>query len=146
MSWRNNINEDSLLRLELPIPFEEACERLKSACFAKEFNVVGSFDLQKEMSDCGEPIVRRVSVFEVLEPVRSRKMLEAEMGFSCVLPMQISVSSSSDGKIAAVTALRPAALFDLFKVGKLVFDATKAEKAMVALFESLKTEGAGSES
>lgn len=77
-----------------------------------QFGILGVHNLRQKMNEKGVAFDRPCLIFEVCNPHQAKKVLDANMGISTVLPCRISVYR--EGGQTKIATIKPTELFDLF--------------------------------
>jgi uncharacterized protein (DUF302 family) len=85
---------------------------LDAAVTRNKFGVLGTHDLTAKMAEKGVPFARQCRIVEVCNPHQAKKVLEANLEISTVLPCRISIYEEA-GRTKLAT-IKPTALLALF--------------------------------
>lgn len=101
-----------------------------------QFGVLGVHDLRQKMNEKGVAFERPCLVFDVCNPQQAKKILDADMGISTVLPCRVSVYR--EGGQTKIATLRPTGLLGLFENSKSREQiAEEVERALFQIMEEL---------
>jgi uncharacterized protein (DUF302 family) len=112
---------------------KEIVERLARAAADNNFGVLGIHNLKEKMAAKGVDFQRECLIVEVCNPVKAKRVLEANMEISTALPCRISVYEDA-GKVKIAT-LKPTALLQLFGNPELAPVAREVEETIVRIID-----------
>lgn len=113
---------------EIESVFNEVCAR-------HQFGVLGTINLRQKLIDKGVSFERECLIFEVCNPLQAKKVLEANIAISAVLPCRIAVYQE-DG-VTKIAAIRPTALLGMFPNPDLAPVAQEVEETMSRIMQDL---------
>lgn len=93
-----------LIQVETGNPARKTVERVRAACAAEGFGVLGEIDLRAKLHEKGHPIGRDCVVLEVCRPDVAQQVLERAPEVSSLLPCRISVYEVEPGRTLVSTA------------------------------------------
>jgi len=121
-----------LIQVESGDPAQTTVERVRAACAAEGFGVLGEIDLRAKLHEKGHPIGRSCVVLEVCRPDVAQQVLERAPEVSSLLPCRISVYEVEPGRTLVATA-RPRDLLVAAGVGEAAGVAEAADEVEAAL-------------
>jgi uncharacterized protein (DUF302 family) len=127
-----NAKEDVMLHIvESTKPLAELTRDLEQAVAQHKFGVLYVHDLKAKMAEKGVPFAHECRIFEVCNPQQAKKVLEANLQISTVLPCRISVYE--DGKTTKLATIKPTAMIALFATPALQAVAEEVEATLSAI-------------
>jgi len=112
----------------------EVTGKIEEATKANQFGVMGVINLKQKMADKGVEFGPECMIVEVCNPVQAKKVLEADMSISTVLPCRISVYEE-DG-VVKVATLKPTAILALFGIPNLLHVAEYVETTILRIIDT----------
>jgi uncharacterized protein (DUF302 family) len=124
--------EDDMLHIvESKKTLADVTKDLEQAVARHKFGVLGVHDLKAKMAEKGVPFAHECRIFEVCNPQQAKKVLEANLQISTVLPCRISVYE--DGKTTKLATIKPTAMIALFATPALQAVAEEVEATLSAI-------------
>jgi uncharacterized protein (DUF302 family) len=123
-----------LLTIETEKPLARIREDLPRACANRKFGVLHVHDLKQKLREKGFDFRYETVVFDVCNPAQAKKVLDAHIEISAVLPCRIAAFETEGGKTRLAT-MRPSALIGLFHAPELACVAEEVEAALAAILE-----------
>jgi uncharacterized protein (DUF302 family) len=124
-----------LIQVESRRKPEELIERLRTACAAEGYGVVGIHDLRAGLREQGQSFDRPCLVFEVSRPDQSRTVLERAPEASALLPCRIAVTEDAEGR-TVLSTVRPRDLFGTVGAAGLDRAAEDAERSLRSILNA----------
>jgi uncharacterized protein (DUF302 family) len=124
----------SLFSVDSSKPLARIREDLPRACANHKFGVLGVNDLQQKLREKGLDLASASLVFDVCNPQQAKKVLDARMEVSTMLPCRIAAFELPEGKTRLAT-MRPTELIGVFGAPELAGTAAEVERALVAIME-----------
>lgn len=115
----------------------EAAAALLATVQANHFGVMQVHNLQETMAKKGVEFAHQCLIYEVCEPRRAKKVLEANMSVSTALPCRISIYEEGGKTILAT--LKPTALLALFHTPRLAGVAQEVEDTIIKIMKEAAT-------
>jgi len=100
------------IRRTLDLPFEEAVERITARLKEQGFGVLTEIDLQAALKKKLGIDVRRYLILGACNPGFASRALEGEVEIGLLLPCNVIVYATDDGKVT-VSAIDPQAMMSL---------------------------------
>jgi uncharacterized protein (DUF302 family) len=94
------------LRVELPLPYEEAVERATAALKAEGFGVLTTIDVRSTLKEKLDADFRKYVILGACNPPLAQQALNAELEIGLLLPCNVVVYESSPGA-SVVAAMAP---------------------------------------
>ncbi len=108
--------------------------RLEEAAAASRFGVMGVHNLKEKMASKGIGFGPQCLIYEVCNPEQAKRVLEADMSISTVLPCRISVYEANGG--VKVATMLPTAMLALFERDDLEPVAREVEQTIVKIIDA----------
>jgi uncharacterized protein (DUF302 family) len=129
---RIEVKEDVMLHIvESKKPLADLTRDLEQAVTRHKFGVLHVHDLKAKMAEKGVPFAHECRIFEVCNPQQAKKVLEANLQISTVLPCRISVYE--DGRATKLATIKPTAMIALFATSALKAVAEEVEATLTAI-------------
>ena len=122
-----------LYEIDTQKSIEQIDQALRAASAEHKFGVLGVHDLKDAMEKKGVPFSNTCLVYEVCNPQQAKKVLEANIAFSSMLPCRISVYGTSDGY--RLSTVLPTAFVKLFAAKDIEPIALEVESAVKEIMQ-----------
>ncbi len=116
---------------------DSVCKKILDAAAANKFGVISTIDMKEKMKSKGVPFDSQCFIIEVCNPLQAKKVLEANMSISTILPCRISVYQQA-GKVK-VAALKPTAVLRIFDNPELQPVAKEVEDTIIRIINTACT-------
>ncbi|MFH1676894.1 MAG: DUF302 domain-containing protein [bacterium] len=113
---------------------EEVARKVEEATKANGFGVMGVFDLKMKMAEKGVDFAPECRIIEVCNPHQAKKVLDADIAISTVLPCRISVYERAGSTFVAM--VKPTAMLAMFDNPDLQQVAQSVEDTMIRIIET----------
>ena len=123
----------AVLTVESKHSLAQTGEALAKAIVDRKFGVIAVQDLEATMAKKDVTLGRGCLVYEVCNPHQAKRVLDADMSISSVLPCRISVYEE-DG-VTKLSTVLPSLLLSAFELPELEAVAAEVEAVMVASME-----------
>ena len=111
---------------------EQIDQALRAASAEHKFGVLGVHDLKDAMAKKGVAFDNTCLVYEVCNPHQAKKVLEANVAFSSMLPCRISVYGTSEGyRLSTVLPTAFASLFPAKDIERIVLEVESVVKEIM---------------
>ncbi len=97
------------LQVKLPIPYDEAVERVTAALKQEGFGVLTSIDVQQTLKAKLDTDFRKYVILGACNPPLAHKALSADLDVGLLLPCNVTVYEDAPGT-SVVTAVAPVAM------------------------------------
>ena len=116
----------------------EVVAALPAACTANKFGVVGTIDMAAKMREKNLEFAHDTVVVEVCSPAVAKRVLDANLDISAVLPCRVSVYRAAGASVTRVVAIRPAVLAGIFPADDAIAAAIgEVDGAMAAILDAV---------
>jgi uncharacterized protein (DUF302 family) len=122
-----------LIRIETDKDIYDVSLALKSAITENNFGLLQVHNLKETMAKKGVEFDREIRIFEICNPLQAKKVLDAEMSMSTVLPCRISVYQEN-GKTVLAT-LKPVQMLAMFNKPELANVAQNVEDSILKIMQ-----------
>ena len=126
------------LRVELPIPYEAALERVTAALQEQGFGVLTSIDVQQTLKKKLDRDFRRYVILGACNPHLADRALHAELEIGLLLPCNVIVYEREPGT-STVAAMAPLPAMGLIGNPDVVAVAQEADARLRAALARLET-------
>lgn len=113
---------------------DEVSQKLAATAAANEFGVLGEHNLKEKMAAKGVQLGPQCRILEICNPVQAKKVLEANMAISTVLPCRVSIYEEAGA--VNVATLRPTAVLQFFGEPELKNVAEDVEDVIIRIIDS----------
>lgn len=134
----NNPTIHRLIQLSTGKTVKETAAALQQTVPENHFGIMQVHDLKETMWRKGVEFDRECLIFEVCQPEQAKKVLDAHMGMSTVLPCRISVYGE-DGRTILAT-LKPTALLGMFDAQQLQDVTKEVEEVLTKIMKEAAAE------
>ncbi len=141
METRTTTRRTYSIGVRLPLPYDAAIEKTRTALKEQGFGVLTEIDVQKTMKEKLDAEFRPYIILGACNPALAHQALQADLGIGLLLPCNVIVYDNGDGT-SAVEALDPEVALGI--VGDNPAIATVAHEAAARLrraVDSLGTAG-----
>jgi uncharacterized protein (DUF302 family) len=130
------MNRDAIMIFEKSAigSVEQAARRVEEATKANGFGVIGIINLKEKITSKGVEFEPECIILEVCNPNEAKKVLDADIAISTVLPCRIAVYER-DGKTWIAT-VPPTVLLAVFNQPDLLPVARSVEETMIRIIET----------
>jgi uncharacterized protein (DUF302 family) len=118
-------------------PLDRVAKDLEEAVTRHKFGVLDVHDLRATMAKKGVEFARECRIFEVCNPHRAKKVLEANPEISTALPCRISVYE--EGGVTKLATIKATAMIDLYGTPGLKDVAREVETTLEAIMAEAAT-------
>ena len=125
---------DRLVLVESRKSMEEACAALEKSVADHRFGLLHVHDVTGTLAKKGVVFDRPVKVFDICNPQQAKKVLDANVLISAVLPCSVSVFREGDRTRMAF--VRPTVMLGLFEAPGLRPVAEEVERSMREIVEA----------
>lgn len=127
------------LRVDLPIPYEAALERVTAALQEQGFGVLTSIDVQQTLKKKLDRDFRRYVILGACNPHLADRALHAELEIGLLLPCNVVVYEREPGT-STVAAMAPLSAMGLIGNPDVVAVAKEADAKLRAALTRLETD------
>ncbi|MEQ8667632.1 MAG: DUF302 domain-containing protein [Pirellulales bacterium] len=120
-----------LIKVSTGKTVSDAASALQAAVQANGFGVMQVHNLKETMTKKGVGFTRECLIFEVCQPQKAKKVLDADMSVSTALPCRISIYEEGGKTILAT--LEPTSLLAMFNVPQLKEVAQEVEDTIIKI-------------
>ena len=120
----------------LDIPFEAAVEKVTEALKQEGFGVLTEIDMKAKLKEKIGAEFRRYVILGACNPPLAHRALQAELDVGILLPCNVIVYETDDGK-TQVTGFNPEAMLDAFGKEELKAVAAEISQRMRTAIEGL---------
>lgn len=125
------------LRVDLPVPFDDALARATASLQQQGFGVLTSIDVQQTLKKKLDRDFRRYVILGACNPVLADRALHAELEVGLLLPCNVIVYERDPGA-SSVAAMAPLAAMGLIGNPDVVAVATEADARLRAALDQLE--------
>lgn len=109
---------------------EQTGKAFEQAIANKQFSILGIHDLKEKLNNKGVVFNPECRIYEVCNPQKAQKVVEADLTISTALPCRVSMYT--DGDTVKLATIKPTALLEMFDQPGLVQVARDVEDVIVA--------------
>jgi uncharacterized protein (DUF302 family) len=110
-------------------PIGEVRQKFEDASAAKKFGVLGIHNVAATLQGKGLEFDRKLYIYEICNPGFAKKVLDANIRISTVLPCRVSIYA--DGGDVVLETLKPTTLLPMFNEPALEGTAKEVETAIM---------------
>ena len=127
------------LRVEIPVSYEQAIERVTASLKAQGFGVLTTIDVQKTLKDKLNLDFRKYVILGACNPPLAARALQGELEIGLLLPCNVIVYEVSPDRSAVVAMAPLAALGVVGENVELQAVANEADRRLRATLETLES-------
>ena len=112
---------------------EQTGKAFEEAIAARQFSVLGIYDLKEKMNKKGIAFNPECRIYEVCNPKKAQKVLETDLTISTALPCRVSIYT--EGAAVKLATLQPTKLLKMFGQPGLEATAREVEDVIVSAMQ-----------
>ncbi|MDF1499701.1 MAG: DUF302 domain-containing protein [Anaerolineales bacterium] len=123
-------------RTEVPLPYEEAVERVTEALRSEGFGVLTEIDVKATLKKKLDADFRKYSILGACNPLLAHKALQEELEIGLLLPCNVIVYGSNNGG-SVISIIDPISMLGIVESPGLQSVADEARSRLRRVFEAL---------